>query len=165
MTQCIREELQRELGVKTDVVVSQTDTIDTSLTRIPGTIAMSLSFQNAKTKDGVSVMVFGMKNNELDRTASQLMQNAQKLSPKVVDSLMSAEMRQEVTKLATRVVRNADSMTHACDQLSEVLDEKFGPHWHTVMAHKDMMAVDDHRKISVFFVKMDFGDMRVSVFK
>ncbi|CAG2164742.1 unnamed protein product [Oppiella nova] len=166
LVDCIRKELERELGLRSNVILSSTPFMDQSLNKIPGSVVMQLGVNNMFNNNDVLVSVFGsMNGNEFIERSSNLMKAAQKLSPKIIDSLMSTDMKQEIQKLSTKVVRNAKSMVELSDQLSEVINDRYGPHWHSVVGHKNMMSVDNHRKSSIFYINMDFGDMRVSVFK
>ena len=162
---CIRSELERELDLRTNVILSNTSFMGQSLSKIPGSFIMQLNAE-MQNKNKVMLSIFGqMKNNQFIERSENLMKAAQRLSPKIIDSLMSTDMKQEIQKLSTRVVRNAKTMEELSDQLSDVLSDKFGPHWHSVVGHKNMMSIDNHRRSSIFFLNMDFGDMRVAVFK
>lgn len=166
LVDCIRRELDRELGLRTNVIVSSSPLKEQSLNKIPGTVIMQFKTVMPNDDNEVMISVFGVsKSSELLDRTNNLMKSAQKLSPKIIDSLMSPDMKQEIQKMATKVVRNAKNMVELSDQLSEVLNDRFGPHWHSVVGHKHMMSVDNHRKASIFFLDMDFGDMRVSLFK
>jgi hypothetical protein len=166
LVECVRKELEQEFDLKNNVIISSKPFMDQSLMKIPGAVVMQLSLDSGKNKEQLMLSVFGlMKGSLLEEKASALISRAQKLSPKIIDSLMSSDMKQEITKLATRVVRNAKNMVEISDQLSDALNDKYGVHWHTVTGNKNTLSVDDHRKSSVFFLNMDFGDMRVSVFK
>ncbi|CAG2114609.1 unnamed protein product, partial [Medioppia subpectinata] len=163
LVDCIRKELERELGLRSNVILSSTPFMDQSLSKIPGSVAMQLGVNNMFNTNDMLVSVFGVMNgNEFIERSSNLMKRAQKLSPRIIDSLMSTDMKQEIQKLSTKVVRNAKSMAELSDQLSEVINDRYGTHWHTVVGHKDMMSVDNHRKSSIFYINMNFGDMRVS---
>ncbi|XP_054163393.1 uncharacterized protein LOC128961207 [Oppia nitens] len=177
---CIRQELEKELGLRSNVILSSTPFMEQSFINNPGSVAMQLAVNGLNNND-VLISLFGQMgrssgssssssigsiiSNEFTERSNNLMKTAQKLSPKIIDSLMSTDMKQEIQKLSTRVVRNAKTIHELSDQLSEVINDKFGPHWHTVVGHKQMMSVDNHRKTSVFYINMDFGDLRVSVFK
>ena len=166
LVECIRRELDRELGLRTNVIVSSTPLLEQSLSKIPGTVIMQFKTAMPNDDDQVMISVFGVRRgSELLDKSNNLMKSAQNLSPKIIDSLMSTDMKQEIQKMATKVVRNAKNMVELSDQLSEVLNDRYGPHWHAVVGHKHMMSVDNHRKASIFFLDMDFGDMRVSLFK
>lgn len=166
LVECIRKELDRELGLRTNVVLSSTPFVEQSLSRVAGSVTMQFNTLMPNDANQVLVSIFGqMRGNEFIERSANLMKNAQKLSPKIIDSLMSTDMKQEIQTMTTKVVRNAKTMEELSDQLSEVMNDRFGPHWHAVVGHKNMMSVDNHRKSSVFFLDMDFGDMRVSVFK
>jgi predicted transcriptional regulator len=166
LVECVRKELEREFDLKSNVIMSSKPFMDQSLMKIPGAVVMQLSLDSGKNKEQFTLSVFGlMKGSQLEQKASALIRRSQKLSPIIIDSLMSSEMKQDITKLATTVVRNAKNMVEISDQLSDALSDKYGGHWHAITGNKNMLSVDDHRKTSVFFLNMDFGDMRVSVFK
>src|SRR5699024_2210494 len=109
---------------------------------------------------------------------------------------MGHTMLNECTRLVTAIVRNkrAESLAQLSDLITETLDERFGPHWHTVSvataaqqgsitSHNEVLgssgketpsqlnslthvAIDDHRKTATFYVTYDFGrTLRVYIFK
>lgn len=123
------------------------------------------------------------------------MDNAASKSPVIVDALMGSHMLQEMTRFITAIVRNkrADSLIQLSDLVTETLDERYGPHWHTVAiatpipfrsnsvnevlispimeSQNQLMslthiAIDDHRKSATFYVTYDFGrTLRLFIFK
>lgn len=120
------------------------------------------------------------------------MRSASQVSPTIVTHLMPVTMLNSMTASITAIVRNnrAQSLTKLADLITSTLDEQFTGHWHTVVVGghpdslersrtndsnsvirlgqkgRDLVALDDHKKVATFNVVYDFGDvLRIHVFK
>ncbi|XP_027195164.2 uncharacterized protein LOC113789784 [Dermatophagoides pteronyssinus] len=96
------------------------------------TTASSSSLSNSK--DQLSKASRSIPSISVESVQRNIMRRASSKSPTVIDSLMGQHMLKDITEIITTIIRNkqASSLVELSDLITETLNERYGPHWHTI---------------------------------
>ncbi|KAH9425910.1 hypothetical protein DERP_005129 [Dermatophagoides pteronyssinus] len=96
------------------------------------TASSSSSLSNSK--DQLSKASRSIPSISVESVQRNIMRRASSKSPTVIDSLMGQHMLKDITEIITTIIRNkqASSLVELSDLITETLNERYGPHWHTI---------------------------------